>query len=183
MAMYKVDEASLTAVADAIRAKAGVSEPMEFPNGFVEAVGNIEAGGSDTTIEDGLIDGTISGVYRNDRVTIINNSCFYKSGVTEVYFPNVKTVRGSAFNSCKSLVKADFGSVTTFESMIFNGATALQTLIVRTNQVATLGQMAIAGSPNIYVPASLVDSYKAATNWKSYADTIFAIEDYPDICA
>ena len=33
----------------------------------------------------------------------------------------------------------------------------------------------------IYVPAALVDSYKAAANWQNYADQIRAIEDYPEI--
>lgn len=37
------------------------------------------------------------------------------------------------------------------------------------------------GTGYIYVPAALVDSYKAATNWSTYADQIRAIEDYPDI--
>lgn len=33
----------------------------------------------------------------------------------------------------------------------------------------------------IYVPQSLVDQYKAATNWATYANQIRAIEDYPEI--
>ena len=37
------------------------------------------------------------------------------------------------------------------------------------------------GSGYIYVPAALVDSYKAAGNWQYYADQIRAIEDYPEI--
>ena len=37
------------------------------------------------------------------------------------------------------------------------------------------------GSGYIYVPAALVDGYKAAGNWQNYADQIRAIEDYPEI--
>ena len=33
-----------------------------------------------------------------------------------------------------------------------------------------------------YVPSTLVDSYKSATNWSIYEARIRAIEDYPDIC-
>ena len=33
----------------------------------------------------------------------------------------------------------------------------------------------------IYVPRALVNSYKAATNWSTFASQIRAIEDYPDI--
>jgi len=32
-----------------------------------------------------------------------------------------------------------------------------------------------------YVPASLVEAYKSATNWSTYAERILAIEDYPEI--
>ena len=38
------------------------------------------------------------------------------------------------------------------------------------------------GTGYIYVPAALVDNYKAATNWSTYANQIRAIEDYPEIC-
>ena len=45
MASYIVQDASLAAVADAIRAKAGGTEKLVFPAGFVEAVDGIEGGG------------------------------------------------------------------------------------------------------------------------------------------
>lgn len=44
MAEYRVEDSSLTSVARAIRAMGGTSEPLEFPNGFVEAIYNLEGG-------------------------------------------------------------------------------------------------------------------------------------------
>lgn len=41
MAVKKVQDSSLTSVANAIRAKDGTSSPLEFPNGFVTAIQNI----------------------------------------------------------------------------------------------------------------------------------------------
>lgn len=41
MADYRVAGTQLTAVADAIRAKGGTSEPLVFPGGFVAAIGEI----------------------------------------------------------------------------------------------------------------------------------------------
>lgn len=38
MAKMMVEDTSLTAVADAIRAKTGASEALEFPNGFIDAI-------------------------------------------------------------------------------------------------------------------------------------------------
>lgn len=50
MAYRKVEEASLTAVADAIRAKSGTMDKMEFPGGFVSTVQAIQTGGGDGII-------------------------------------------------------------------------------------------------------------------------------------
>lgn len=44
MAYRSVEEASLTAVADAIRAKTGESETLTFPDGFSAAIAGIEGG-------------------------------------------------------------------------------------------------------------------------------------------
>lgn len=45
MANYLTTDTDLTAVADAIREKGGTSAPLNFPQGFVDAVGAIETGG------------------------------------------------------------------------------------------------------------------------------------------
>lgn len=65
----------------------------------------------------------------------------------------------------------------------------LETLILRGSKVSTISSdnefentPIAAGTGYIYVPRALVDSYKAATNWASFADQIRAIEDYPEIC-
>lgn len=44
MANYIVQDTSLATVADSIRAKAGISEKLEFPNGWKAAVDNISVG-------------------------------------------------------------------------------------------------------------------------------------------
>lgn len=63
-----------------------------------------------------------------------------------------------------------------------------ETLIIRTETVPTItttnlfaGTKIESGTRYIYVPRSLVDSYKAASGWSTYAEQIRAIEDYPDI--
>ena len=45
MAYRKVDDTSLSSVADAIRSKGGTSDTIEFPDGFVTAISAIQAGG------------------------------------------------------------------------------------------------------------------------------------------
>lgn len=71
MAYRKVSDDSLTAVADAIRGKGGTSAQLTFPEGFVSAIGAIEAGDPfgaepafDYTVSD--IDGVTCGFALND---------------------------------------------------------------------------------------------------------------------
>lgn len=45
MAKYSVDATDLVSIADAIRAKAGTTDPLVFPDGFEEAIAAISAGG------------------------------------------------------------------------------------------------------------------------------------------
>lgn len=101
---------------------------------------------------------------------------------------NVTTAGWYAFFGCTALALVDLPNATKVDNNAFEGCTALQTLILRGNAVATLvGTSAFNNTPiasgegYIYFHAALVDSYKAATNWSTYAAQIRAIEDYPDI--
>ena len=49
MALYRVTDFELTQVANAIREKGGTSEELEFPDGYVEAIENISADGTDVS--------------------------------------------------------------------------------------------------------------------------------------
>ena len=49
MAFRKVNDDSLSTVANAIRAKGGTSEPLVFPDGFVNAISAIQSGGGGST--------------------------------------------------------------------------------------------------------------------------------------
>lgn len=51
MAYRKVDESSLTTVADAIRAKGGTSGALAFPEGFAAAIGAIQTGGDPVLLQ------------------------------------------------------------------------------------------------------------------------------------
>ena len=77
------------------------------------------------------------------------------------------------------------GSILTHD---FNSCTALNALILGHSAVCPLkattafNNTPIAkGTGYIYVPRSLVDSYKTAENWSTFANQIRAIEDYPEV--
>ena len=94
-----------------------------------------------------------------------------------------------SFYNCTKLAKIDFDVLEEMKNADFYQCSALTAVIIRTPAVCTMSDSnafkstpIASGTGYIYVPAALVDSYKAATNWSVYADHIRAIEDYPDIC-
>ena len=53
MAEYLVQDTSLTAVADAIRAKTGSADLLAFPSGMVDAISGIASGGGGVNVQSG----------------------------------------------------------------------------------------------------------------------------------
>lgn len=114
---------------------------------------------------------------------------FYScSSLETIEFPSLTATGSQGMRNCTKLVKADLGKSTSLAALFFGGCTALETLIIRTPTLCTLGATSAIsdtkiakGTGYVYVPSALVDSYKAATNWSTYAAQIRAIEDYPDI--
>ena len=94
-----------------------------------------------------------------------------------------------AFQNCKTLGKVDVGKgVASLMTYAFFGCAALETLILRAEQVAELGTLALSGTGiakgtgYVYVPETVADGYKSNSKWATYAAQIRAIEDYPAIC-
>lgn len=106
----------------------------------------------------------------------------------------VTVVNGYGFNQCASLEKLDFPAVTTiYDNSTFEQCTNLKTLILRSESMVTLvseykyynlfnDTPIYSGTGFIYVPASLVETYKTTAGWSKFAAQFRAIEDYPDIC-
>ena len=203
MAKRTVEESSLTAVADAIRDRTGTSEPLVFPDGFVSAVEGIP------DYSTALIDRSIEEI-ENNLVTDIGTYAFQScSKLAKASFPNATKVNGSAFSGCSALVDVNLPKMLSTANNAFQGCgfskfdcpsfwyiagstfklcSNLTALVLRVDRLATLvstncleSTPIASGTGYIYVPRSLVDSYKSATNWSTYANQIRAIEDYPDI--
>jgi hypothetical protein len=124
-------------------------------------------------------------------VTSAGNYAFYQySGLVTAKLPKLTTMSTQVFYSCTKLKHADCGQVTNIPAQTFNACSALTELILRkTGSICTLSNVnAVNNTPigqgtgYVYVPAALVDTYKTATNWSTFANQIRAIEDYPEIC-
>jgi hypothetical protein len=100
-----------------------------------------------------------------------------------VNLPKVKTLEMECFYNCVKLPNIDLPNVTSIARGVFSSA-GLKTLIIRTPQVCSLANVTgISGTPIakgegfIYVPDELVDDYKSATNWSTYAEQIKGISE------
>lgn len=121
--------------------------------------------------------------------TEIGNYAFYSNGkMKSVNAPLATSLGKMAFRNCSQLAAIDLPLVVSIDTYVFYSCTALTTVILRSQRMCELlntnafGSMPISnGTGYIYVPAALVDSYRAGTNWSAMADQIRAIEDYPDI--
>ena len=123
------------------------------------------------------------------RVTSANNmfySCTRLTTIPQLDFSRV-TITGSMFYGCTSLTTLDFSNIKTIGASFAQGASSLSTLIIRNpTTLATLGNAnAFSGTPiasgtgYIYVPDGLVDSYKQATKWSTYASQIKGLSELP----
>ena len=116
------------------------------------------------------------------ELTYVENEAFCGSAITSFRAPKISTIMPDAFKYCEAIT-VDLGSTDrtntiTIYGNAFNNA-KIQTLIIRNNAVSTLyGKSTMSYLTGIYVPDSLVDSYKAATNWSAYADKIKPLSEY-----
>lgn len=118
-----------------------------------------------------ILQRTFEGDYVNERITTVGTFAFYRCLAGEITL--------------------DFHKVTSIGTSAFANS-AIKTIILRADSVCTLANGNLgniitnnSGSTSkgfIYVPKSLLEDYKVATNWTVYAARFRAIEDYPEIC-
>ena len=126
--------------------------------------------------------------YESDSATVVAQYAFYQQTVLQTVESSAATIEQYAFNGCTALTEVDLTSTSpvTIQANAFAGCTQLTHLIIRSTTVSTLsatsaltGTKIASGNGAIYVPAELVDTYKAATNWSTYASQIYPITAYP----
>ena len=102
-------DAGMTSVADAIRAKAGTTEPLAWPDGFAAAISGIETGGGDNAA--GVIDKSVTSITSNAAEVGQYAFCGCEQLET-VSFPRAAKIQGGAFIGCKALVSVSAPNAT-----------------------------------------------------------------------
>ena len=125
--------------------------------------------------------------YYCDSLTTVNlpvctslySNAFRNCGnLSSVSLPNVVRMSGYCFANCVSLQTISLPNCSYVSRYAFWGCTNLKTIYMGTARsvVATMTQSNALSSctalQSIYVPASLVDAYKKASNWSYYSSLI-----------
>lgn len=114
-----------------------------------------------------------------------NGASGHVMAMRECHMPNLGTSIAlnlnwgstTAANACQNMEVCDIGKAKSIAANTFANCYKLQTLIMRRTSVTSCANVsAFLNTPlrgrnnltaDIYVPSSLIDSYKAATNWKT----------------
>ena len=132
MAYRKVDEASLTAVADSIREKGGTTGALAFPDGFVSAVQAIQAGGgeADSSFKDVIERTAVNPTLPSDLTKIGNYAFDSCTNLALTSLPDgVNSIGNYAFERCTNLALTSLPyGVTSISGSAFQRCSGLTTI-------------------------------------------------------
>ena len=139
-----------------------------------------------TTINASAFEGctALKSVDAPSATTISTKAFRLCSALENVKLPKARYLNTETFGVCSMLRVADMPAAQSLSTAFYN-CPALTALVLRvTSSPASIGANGLyntpiaAGNGYIYVPRALVDSYKAATNWNTYASQFRILEDY-----
>ena len=105
------------------------------------------------------------------------------TSLPQLNLPVCSYINGYAFYNCKSLSQVSLPVCSKIGGDAFQNCTSLSIITLGYSSVCSLVSSTVfsktqitSSKGSIYVPASLVDSYKSATNWSYFSTQIFPIE-------
>lgn len=120
------------------------------------------------------------------NVTNVGTNAFYGcSSLINMRFPKATVIGSDCFRHCTNLERLCFLNLTKIDSNAFADCERLISLRLQSSECCTLANANAfyrtcikSGTGYIYVPSSLIEDYKVATNWTTFADRFRALEDY-----
>ena len=115
----------------------------------------------------------------------IGNYAFYNCGsLTQVSLPVCSSIGNNAFYNCGSLTQVSLPVCRYIAGDVFAFCRSLSIITIGYSSICSLntsnvflGTKITSSTGSIYVPTSLVDSYKSATNWSYFSTQIFPISE------
>jgi len=134
----------------------------------------------DQATVDGLVEHSLTEL-KEDGIGIVEYyACYKNTGLQSVELPGVSQIKAYAFDSCSNLEVVKLGGEGSSNSLsiaanAFNACSKLKHLIVDRPAKASLAAVSgLAGTPisrgegAVYVPESLLSTYKADNVWKNF---------------
>ena len=104
--------------------------------------------------------------------------------LSQISLPMCSFIGGYVFYSCSSLSQVNLPVCSFIGRSAFEWCSSLSIITIGYSGVCSLDGISVfdgtkiaSGTGSIYVPASLVDAYKSATNWSYYSNRIFPISE------
>ena len=114
--------------------------------------------------------------------SLYNNAFRSCNNLSYISIPNVTMVSGYCFGNCTALETISLPKCSYLNRYAFRSCYNLNTIYMGI-ELSTVASMVYSNAlldcsalQSIYVPASLVDSYKSAANWAYFSNQIFPIE-------
>ena len=111
------------------------------------------------------------------------NAFQYCSSLSQVSLPMCSYISSYAFDGCSLLSRVSLPKCSYIGGYTFRNCSSLSIITIGYSSVCSLKNsnaftitQITSSTGSIYVPASLVDSYKSATNWSYFSTQIFPIE-------
>lgn len=138
-----------------------------------------------------------------DKMQTCGDSAFSRANLSQAVFPNLSAIARNMFVFCSYLKKVKCDKAISIDERAFNGCASLEVIDIlgggnisapSTSELHKLKSVVLRGTENvtptsdtiwlpssvtIYVPDSLVEQYKSATNWSSR--TIKPLSEYVEV--
>lgn len=141
---------------------------------------SVPVSGPALSFSNGLVSGTTKAI-ESGFTSYLSVS---KSDITNVSLPECKYLHYNTFQSCTSLNQVNLPECRYIGEEAFTYCSSLSIITIGYSSVCSLNgsnnftnTQITSSTGSIYVPASLVDSYKSASNWSYFSTQIFPIPE------
>lgn len=128
----------------------------------------------------------LTSIYLSACTTILNSAFMSCSNLINLSTPECTNIGSSAFNGCSKLPMISFPKCQQIASSAFYNCKSLSSAYFMGSSIPTIGTNIFMYTPmsnstylgyfgSIYVPSSLLASYKTATNWATYSARMVGI--------
>ena len=152
---------------------------LSFWSNYSSKFVSVPVSGPALSFSNGLVSGTTKAI-ESDFTSYLSVS---KSDITNVSLPECRYIGDNTFQSCTSLNQVNLPECRYIGEAAFDTCSSLSIITIGYSSVCSLnGSMNFTNTQitsstgSIYVPASLVDSYKSEANWSYFSTQIFPIE-------